>query len=288
MEFRRRYRLDSSEQNPSRQAFRTVLLSLISITLTVYVIVAGFAFFFADRVLFQPPHPGYTAARLPVTLIPSGQDSIAILHLPNPVARYTILFSHGNAEDLGSVSYTLRELHAMGFAVIGFDYRGYGLSTGGPPTSAKATRDAEAVYDYAVKVLRIPAERLILYGRSVGSGPTMALASERAAAGVILESPFTSVFRVVTGVRLLPFDRFPNITHISRVRAPILIMQGLQDEVIPVAHGQRLFAAAREPKRALWVEGAGHNDFAQVAGNRYVAAIQSFAKLLDSTHGAPR
>ena len=261
---------------------RKMFVSVIWIALTVYLVVAGFALLVADRILFQPPKAGYGSNALPIAFVRSGGDSIAVLHIAHPNARYTILYSHGNAEDLGSVSYTLRELSALGFNVIGYDYRGYGLSTGGPATAVKAARDIEAVYDYVVSALAISPQHLILYGRSVGSGPTMELAAKRRVAGVILESPFTSAFRVVTHVRLLPFDRFPNLGYAGKVKVPILIMHGTRDAEIPFAHSQRLFAAANDPKQALWVDGAGHEDVAERAGARYAAALQNFVRLVDA------
>lgn len=259
-----------------------MLMSLLAAVVIGYAIIAGLAHLVADRLIFLPPGASYRDGQLPIARVPSGDDAIALLHLPNPSARYTILYSHGNAEDLGGAVYVMRELHALGFAVIGYDYRGYGLSSGGPPTAVKAGQDIEAAYDYAVRTPGVRPEQLIVYGRSVGSGPTMQLASARPVAGVILESPFTSTYRVMTRVRVLPFDRFPNLTHIRRVHAPILIMHGKRDQVIPFSHGQRLYAAAREPKQSLWVDAASHNDVAEVAGQRYAAALRSFTQLLDS------
>jgi fermentation-respiration switch protein FrsA (DUF1100 family) len=108
----------------------------------------------------------------------------------------------------------------------------------------------------------------------------MDLAARHAAAGVILESAFASAFTVVTRVRLLPFDRFPNVQNMRRVHCPVLIIHGTRDEVIPFTHGKRLYDAAPEPRLALWVEGAHHNDVTAVAGPRYVAALKAFVGLL--------
>jgi fermentation-respiration switch protein FrsA (DUF1100 family) len=213
--------------------------------------------------------------------VPVDGDSVAVLHLSNSGARYTILYSHGNAEDLGDIEFVLRDLHALGFAVIGYDYRGYGASTGGPTTARNVQHDAEAVYEYAVKDLGIAPQRLVVYGRSIGSGPAMHLASTRTVGGVILESAFTSAFRVVTRVRVLPFDRFPNVSLIRKVRAPVLVMHGRLDEVIPFEHGRRLYEKAREPKQHLWVDKAHHNDFVHVAGRAHDQALLQFRALLD-------
>ncbi|MGH7476445.1 MAG: alpha/beta hydrolase [Longimicrobiales bacterium] len=257
---------------------RYLLLALV-----VYAVVVVLVVLFADRLMFYPPAASYGAGDADFGLVPVGAgDSVAVLHLHQPQARYTVLYSHGNAEDLGHVAFVLRDLREAGFAVIGYDYRGYGHSTGGPASARKASEDAEAVYRYAVDTLGIDPGRLILYGRSVGSGPTLELAARHDIAGVVLESAFTSAFRVVTRIRLFPFDRFPNLANIRALRAPVLVIHGTADEVVPFAHGRRLFDAAREPKQSLWVEGAGHNDVAVVGGARYHAALTRFIALIDA------
>ena len=153
-------------------------------------------------------------------------------------------------------------------------------------SASGATNDMEAVYRHAVKTLAIPPSRLVLYGRSVGSGPATDLAARVPIGGLVLESAFVSAFRVLTKVTLLPFDRFDNLRHIRRVHAPILIVHGTEDEVIPVSHGRRLYGAAGGPKQALWVEGAHHNDVPFVAGPRYWAALTAFGREVAGGGGA--
>jgi hypothetical protein len=246
--------------------------------LVVYVAFAAFAWFVADRMIFQPPSPSYRAGQLPIAIVPTDGGSLATLYLPNPSATVTALYAHGNAEDLGHVAPFLEELRGAGFAVLAFDYRGYGMSTGGPPSTAGATSDMEAVYRHAVQTMRIPPSRLVLYGRSVGSGPATDLAARVPIGGLVLESAFVSAFRVLTKVTLLPFDRFDNLRHLRQVRAPVLVIHGTADAVIPVSHGRRLYEAAGQPKQALWVEGAHHNDVPLVAGPRYWSTLAAFGR----------
>ncbi len=240
----------------------TTLARLAVAGLLAYGLVTLLAVAVADRIIFQPPPPSYANGTLPVRRVPVGRTEwIALLHLPSAAARYTILYIlHGNAEDLGLTLPTLRALRDQGFGVIGFDYRGYGESSPGPPTARKALEDAEAAYGYAVGELGVPESRLILYGTSVGSGPAVDLAAGHRPAGLVLQSAFTSAFRVMTRVRLLPFDRFPNLSRLEDIQCSVLVIHGTRDEVVPIAHGRRLFEAATGPKLALWVEGAGHND----------------------------
>ena len=244
----------------------------------VYLCFAAFAWFVSDRMIFLPPSPSYRAGQLPIVMVPTEGASIATLHLPNPRAGVTLLYAHGNAEDLGQLAPWLEEMRRAGFAVVGFDYRGYGMSTGGPPSAAGAVHDMEAVYRWVVDTLRVPPSRVVLYGRSVGSGPATDLAARVPVGGLVLESAFVSAFRVMTKVALLPFDRFPNLRHIRQVRAPVLVIHGTEDEVIPVSHGRRLYEAASAPKQALWIEGAHHNDVPLVGGERYWAALAAFGR----------
>lgn len=259
-----------------------MIKDLLLTAVFLYAFCAAGAWFFSDRMIFLPPAPSYDARSLPVVFVKAEDGAeIAVLHLPNPSARYTLLFSHGNAEDLGHGLPFLEELRDAGFAVLAYDYRGYGASSKDKfPTARGALLDELAVYRYALDELKIPASRLILHGRSVGNGPAIALATREPVAGIIVESGFVSAFRVLTRVQLLPFDKFPNLKMIRELRCPLLLIHGVEDEIIPLWHGEVLFAAAPEPKTAWWVEGAGHNDLALVAGERYLSAIREYANRL--------
>lgn len=257
----------------------TVKSTLLSIALA-YVSLALIAWLFSNRMIFLPPKPTYTASDLPVKLLPVGTERrIAMLYLPNPDAIQTLIFSHGNGEDLGHNRWFLAALRDAGFAVLAYDYRGYGLSNGGSAGEHATYEDIEAVYEYATRELAIPPHALIVHGRSVGTGPSVHLAASRPVGGLILESGFTSAFRVLTVVGIFPFDRFPNLRRLRDVHAPVLVMHGTHDEVIPYRMGRQLFEAAHEPKANLWIDGAGHNDFAAVAGERYWQALQRFSAL---------
>jgi abhydrolase domain-containing protein 17 len=259
---------------------RGAVISLLLFVGAAYAALTLFALLVGERLIFQPPPPSYDEADLPFTRVPvAGGGWIALLHLPNPGAEYTVLFSHGNAEDLGHLRPILELIRDAGFSVVAYDYRGYGRSSPARPRVAAAVADAEAAHRHVVTELGVPAERLVLHGRSLGSGPTLELAARHGAAGIVLESAFTSTYRVVTRVAILPFDRFRNIDHVRTLEMPLLVIHGMRDAVIPFSHGRRLFDLAAEPKRALWVEHAGHNDLAWVAGARYTRALADFGAL---------
>jgi fermentation-respiration switch protein FrsA (DUF1100 family) len=188
-----------------------------------------------------------------------------------------------NAEDLGDLRPLLERLNVWGFSLFAYDYRGYGTSQG-KPGERHVYRDAEAAYDYLTQQLQVPPEQIIVYGRSVGGGAATELASHHPVAGLILESAFTSAFRVIVPLPLLPFDKFPNLAKLKKVRCPILVMHGQADQIIPINHGYRLYAAAPEPKLSLWVEAAGHNDFHWVAAEQQRTALAAFQQLIEQTH----
>jgi abhydrolase domain-containing protein 17 len=261
----------------------SALLRLLVLGVTTYGVISALAYLYAGRVLFQPPAPSYTGSLVPFTRIPVGDgEDIAVQYLPNLAARFTILFSHGNAEDLGFLQPILSEMHEAGFGVVAYDYRGYGQSSRRRPSVRTAVEDAEAVYRYVVDRLGVPPDRLILHGRSLGSGPTLELAVRHEAAGVVLESAFVSVLRVVTRARLVPFDHYPNLARVRRVRQPLLVIHGNLDAVIPPWHGHQLFDAAPGPKWAEWVDGAGHNDLAAIAGADHGRALADFVRRVEA------
>jgi len=173
----------------------------------------------------------------------------------------------------------LERIRAAGFAVFAYDYQGYGTSEG-RPSERHAYEDELAAYNFLLQSMHVPGSRIIALGRSVGSGPACDLASRHPVAGLILESAFTSAFRVMIRVRLLPFDKFDNIRKIKAVHCPVLVIHGTADSVIKISMGKQLFAAATEPKQALWIVGANHNDVAFVGGTRYSESLKAFATLI--------
>jgi fermentation-respiration switch protein FrsA (DUF1100 family) len=256
-------------------SWRRFRRSLILIPVLSYAGLLLFAYFRSDRMIFQPRPSSYPNSPSILKLKTADGETISARYLPNPDAAYTILFSHGNAEDLGTVSPFLEDLHDMGFAVIAYDYHGYGTSSG-IPSEQRAYLDIDAVYAHLTTALQVEPRRIIAYGRSLGGAVAADLASRKMVGGVVLESTFTSAFLVVTRIRVLPFDRFETLSKLPAIQCPILVVHGRRDEVIPFRHGERLFEAANEPKRSLWVESAGHNDVALIAPGELEQALKAF------------
>ena len=241
--------------------------------------------FFSDGLIFLPHASSYKDGPDVLKLTTRTGKKISALYLPNPQAKFTLLVSHGNAEDLGDDRFWLEELQRAGFSVLAYDYEGYGTSEGKPGEQA-AYDDENAAYDYLTQTMKIATDRIIIYGRSVGSGPAVHLAARKPAAGLILQSPFVSAFRVLTRIPLLPFDKFPNYKDIRKVHCPVLIIHGDSDTVIPPWHGKKLYDLADEPKKFVSISGADHNDLEMVAGKSYIEALQQFAAFLGQNQHA--
>jgi fermentation-respiration switch protein FrsA (DUF1100 family) len=250
---------------------------MLVVIVLLYVALIAYAYFFSDSLMFQPHPSSYRDGKEILKVRTASGRKISAVYFPNVSARYTLLVSHGNAEDLGDDREWLQDLRRAGFSVFAFDYEGYGTSEGKPSEQA-LYEDEFAAYDYLALNLATPPDRILIYGRSVGGGPAIHLAARRPAAGLILQSAFVSAFRVLTRVPLLFFDKFPNSREIRHVHCPVLVMHGTADSVIAPWHGDELFRRANEPKQFFAIQGANHND-AAVAST--AAALVRFTALLD-------
>nr|WP_010471600.1 alpha/beta hydrolase [Acaryochloris sp. CCMEE 5410] len=265
--------------------YRQILLGsfswsrLVLAPLLIYGCVGLYVFFRADSMIFLPQPTSYRDTDEVLKLPVNDQEQISALYFPNPQATFTLLYIHGNAEDLGDIRPRLKQLQQSGLSVFAYDYRGYGTSDG-QPSEQNAYQDAKQAYAYLTQELGVKPQRLLVQGRSLGGGSAVYLATQYPLAGVILESTFTSIFRVVVPIPIFPFDKFTSLDRLKQVKVPVLVMHGENDQVIPIDHGRQLFAAASGPKRSLWVAGAGHNNFPQVAGERYFQALNEFQKLV--------
>ena len=252
------------------------ILRLVRSVVSVYVVIGAFAWFGGEWLIFRPPPPSYRPDPDILLLPVEGGPPVAAIFIESPGAPLTVLLSHGNAEDLGHARGRMAELARLGVSVLGYDYPGYGSSEG-RATEAGANRAIEAAYRFLVEDRGVDPRRLVLYGQSVGGGPTLHLASCRPVAGVVLHATFTSAFRVPLRWRLFPFDRFDNLSIIRQIDLPLLILHGTDDRVVAPWHGQRLFEeAASSHKRIAWFPGAQHNDLVRVAGPRWGAVLREF------------
>jgi fermentation-respiration switch protein FrsA (DUF1100 family) len=172
------------------------------------------------------------------------------------------IYLHGNAANLSARNTRLMGMASQGWGFLAVSWRGYGGSTGSP-TEEGLIADADAAYTKALE-LGVAPQRIFLLGESLGTGVAIALAGKREVAGLALEAPYSSTADVARSiywyvpVGLLMRDQFLSDARVKSVRAPILIMHGEDDRVVPIRFGEKLFAAANEPKEFLRVPGGGH------------------------------
>jgi uncharacterized protein len=202
---------------------------------------------------------------------------------PDP---FWILICHGNAGNLseGGRAEHYAGLHELGLGIFAFDYRGYGESEGSPDERG-VYLDAAAAYRQLRDSLRVPPERIVLFGHSLGSAVAVELATRVPAAGLILDGALFSA--VARGqeiypwlpVRLIARNRFESDRKIGRLTLPKLFLHARADDVVPIDHGRRLFALAPEPKRFVELAG-GHGDAFLVDSAAYFGAIAGFLEAL--------
>ncbi|CAL8104969.1 unnamed protein product [Calicophoron daubneyi] len=177
-------------------------------------------------------------------------------------APFTVLFSHGNAVDIGQMAGFLQSLACrFGVNILCYDYSGYGASSG-QRLEENLYADAEAALRELRERYKVPLDRIVLYGQSIGTAPTIELATKYKVAGVVLHSAFMSGLRVVCPgtTRRFCFDPFTNIDKVSRIVSPTLVIHGTDDEIIGINHGRELYSRLPYPLEPAWIEGAGHND----------------------------
>lgn len=176
-----------------------------------------------------------------------------------------ILYFHGNAGDMSGWKFVTEDFTALGYNVLIIDYRGYGKSSGNISEQG-FYKDAEAAYTYLLQTRHFTASQIIIYGRSVGTGVAVDLATRHAARILVLESPYTSMGALAN--EKLPFFfpslylrfSFNNLKKIGKVDYPVVLIHGTHDELIPSAHSQRLLKAITTEKKLFLVNGGSHND----------------------------
>jgi fermentation-respiration switch protein FrsA (DUF1100 family) len=245
--------------------------------------------YFAQRALMYFPDVARTppaAAGLPqaeeVVLQTADGEKLIAWHVPPREDKPVVLYFHGNGGALALRAGRFRKLVADGTGLLALSYRGFGGSSGSPSETG-LIRDAEAAYRFAAE--KYDAGRLALWGESLGSGVAVALAATHPVAAMILEAPFTSAADAGAGhypflpVRWLIKDPFYSDRRIADVRAPVLVLHGARDMIIPIALGEKLYALIPGPKQFVRFPDAGHNDLEDHGASR--VAGEFLAKVLD-------
>src|SRR5512134_772380 len=206
--------------------------------------------------------------------------------IPGPdAAASTLLYLHGARRNLSDNLFRIQRLHRMGFAVLAIDYRGFGRSDGELPSEAQAYDDAVAAWQH-LRRLEPDAGRRFVYGHSLGGAVAIELATRNDdVAGLIVESTFTSMADMAEqmgygGLGLVLTQRFDSLAKVATVKAPVLFVHGTSDRFVPPQMSERLYAAAREPKRLLLVESGNHSNVSAVAFDKYQAAVRDLLALV--------
>jgi uncharacterized protein len=267
------------------------MTALIAFRWIAMLAVGGYVAFVAVLYLaqrwfvFVPPqsiHPSPAAAGWPeaeeAVVKTADGERVIVWQAPPRGDKPVVIYFHGNGEIVAWRAPRHRQLSADGTGVVALSYRGYMGSTGSP-TEEGLLLDAEAAWLFATS--HYPSSPVVLWGHSLGSGVAVALAARRPVAKVILEAPFSSTVDVaalrfpIIPVRWLMLDQFRSDQRIDAVRAPLLVMHGDQDWVIPIHLGERLFKLAHEPKRFVRFPGGNHidlDDFGAIAvAQRFIA-----------------
>jgi pimeloyl-ACP methyl ester carboxylesterase len=245
-------------------------MSLILGIVAAYLVICAAAYlgnrmfmYFPDPARVPPETAGLDGVQ-EVELAARDETRLIAWYAPAREEMPTILYFHGNAANAANRASKIERMLDDGFGVFYLNNRGYGGS-GGNPTEENNVADAVAAYDHLAR-LGVPAEKIVAYGESLGSGQAVRLAAQRPVAAVVLEAPLTSTVDVGRSVyfwlplKLLLTDQYNIERHIGEVAAPLLILHGEQDEVIPVEMGRRNHAAANEPKQIEVLPNAHHND----------------------------
>lgn len=218
--------------------------------------------YFPERLHTAPADADFAQAE-EVTLTARDGTRILAWHVPTAEGRPVVLYFHGNGGALQHRVPRFAPLVADGTGLLALSYRGYGGSAGSPSEDGFIA-DAVALHDFAAA--RYPANRIVLWGELIGGGVALALAAQKPVAAIILEAPFSSAVDIgaraypIFPVRLLMKDQFRSDLRVPQVKAPLLVMHGALDNVVPIAFGEKLFSLANEPKRFVRFARGGHND----------------------------
>ena len=267
-----------------------LIRGLIAAIAAAYLLIVGALWYWQASFIFQPSPvvdttPGDLGVKFEKVALPIGGGQLSGWWVPSqdPHAA-TLLYSHGNATNIGANAQAVVGFQKAGLNVFIYDYRGYGESTGGPPREKLTYEDAERAWTYLVTERRIAPATIVIYGHSLGGVVAIDLASKHGDAGALIaESTLTSIADLAGGMRvgrLLPVrviltERFDALSRIKAVHLPTLILQG-QEDARHSTMGQRLYDAANDPKQRAVIPGGGHNDSAEVNPTAYFAALNGF------------
>lgn len=242
---------------------------VVVLAIVAYTVATLGMYVFQRKLQYHPANKGLTPEAVGIsdasieTLTTADGEKLILWYAPARAGMATILYFQGNAGEIGDRPLRFNYYHSRGFGVAYLSYRGFGGSSGSP-SEAGLIADANAAYDWLI-AKGVEPNRIALLGKSLGSGVAVQLAAKREVGALALEAPYTSTVEVAAKiywwlpVHALMKDQFKSIDFIAAVVAPLLIIHGEEDGLIPVEFGKRLFAAANQPKELEVVPGFGHD-----------------------------
>jgi fermentation-respiration switch protein FrsA (DUF1100 family) len=264
------------------------LVKIVFVVLGFYGAIVLLLYIFQERLIYFPQLGRETAATpadagieyQELTIRTEDGEDLNAWWVPADGARGAALLLHGNAGNISQrLDYALM-FRKLGYNTLLVDYRGYGKSTG-RPSEQGTYRDADAAWRWLTETRGVSARDVVIYGESLGGGVSSWLASRYTPRALVLASTFTSAVELgaelywFLPVRLISRHRYDTLSRIQAVHAPVLIIHSRADDVIPYAHGERLYAAANAPKAFLEISG-GHNDSAVFMRRDWVEALSAF------------
>lgn len=253
----------------------SMLIKLILIPIATYLGLIVFAAIISNKAIFPNVPVSYEDDANILKLKTSNGAIITAKYLEAPESKKLLLYSHGNGEDIGMILEHMKEFQRRGISVLFYDYPGYGTSSD-KPTEPGVYDAADAIYRFANETLNFQPDQIVLYGYSLGSGPSCWLAERYPVSRLILEGAFSSTFRVVTRVKFLPLDKFDNHSRFKNIKCPVLLIHGTKDRIVPFWNAKKNWKALSGEKQKFWVEGAGHTNLAETAGEDYWNTVSEF------------
>ena len=268
--------------------FRNNLLQIILIIFFIYFLVLVFLYFYQRNLLYHPNENNYSEDKISVDIENvriKTSDNIELLgwyHEKNLKDFKTLIFFHGNAGSLENRIHKLNHFRDMNINFLIIAWRGFSGNNGNPSEQG-LYEDGKSAIDWLIKK-GVSEKNLILYGESLGTGVAIHLAQNKNFAGVILETPFTSMidaakkFYPYIPVKLLLKDKFENYKKIKNINSPILIMHGEADQLVPFSMGEKIYEIANEPKYSYFTK---YDNHMMEYDENLVLALKSFFKSLN-------
>jgi fermentation-respiration switch protein FrsA (DUF1100 family) len=268
-------------------------VSILTIAISIYLLLALMLYLFQGRMVFLSNFPDRALTATPadigldyedVSLTTSDNESLHGWYIPAANSKGALLFFHGNAGNISHRLDSIKIFHELGLDTLIIDYRGYGQSTG-KTTEQGTYLDAQAAWDFLINSRRIPADRIIVFGRSLGGAVGAWLGVQSTPAAVIIESSFSSgvdmAHRIYPfmPVRLITRLQYPVADYAAQLNCPVLVIHSRHDEIIPFAMGQVIYAAVKQDKKFLELRGDHNNGFLISQGD-YVAGLGDFTQVI--------